>query len=54
MLKNIQSLPSKTANSVTYLLLGAVPIEAELEKPQLNTNVFIIRWPLPKILSCKS
>lgn len=36
ILKNIQSLPSRTANCVAYLLIGALPIDAELEKRQLN------------------
>ena len=35
-LKNIQSLPVRTANSIVYLLLGALPFRAELEKRQLG------------------
>ena len=35
-LKNIQSLPVRTANSIVYLLLGALPLRAELEKRQLG------------------
>ena len=35
-LKNIQSLPTRTANAVVYLLLGALPMTAELEKKQLG------------------
>ena len=35
-LKNIQSLPTRTANAVGYLLLGALPLTAELEKKQLG------------------
>ena len=31
-MKNIQSLPVRTANSIVYLLLGALPLRAELEK----------------------
>ena len=35
-LKNIQSLPVRTANTIVYLLLGALPLRAELEKRQLG------------------
>ena len=35
-LKNIQSLPTRTANSVTYLLLGALPLKAEMDRKQLG------------------
>jgi hypothetical protein len=31
-----QSLPVRTATSAVYLLLGALPIEAELHKRQLS------------------
>ena len=34
-LKRLQSLPIRTANSVVYLLLGTLPISAELHKRQL-------------------
>ena len=35
-LKRIQSLPSRTATAAVYLLLGQLPIEAELHKRQLS------------------
>ena len=35
-LKSIQSLPTRTANSIVYLLLGALPLKAEVEKGKLN------------------
>ena len=31
-LRNIQSLPQRTASGAVYLLLGALPLEAELHK----------------------
>ena len=33
-LRNLQSLPQRTATSAVYMLLGALPIEAEIEKRQ--------------------
>ena len=35
-LRRFQSLPERTATSAVYLLLGALPIEAELHKRQLS------------------
>ena len=35
-LRQIQSLPKRTASSAVYMLLGALPIEAELHKRQLS------------------
>jgi len=35
-LKRLQSLPIRTANSAVYLLLGILPISAELHKRQLS------------------
>ena len=35
-LRQIQSLPKRTASSSVYMLLGALPIEAELHKRQLS------------------
>ena len=35
-MKRIQHLPSRTANAATYLLLGQIPIEAELHKRTLG------------------
>ena len=35
-LKNIQSLPTRTANSIVYLLLGALPLKAEIKRRQLD------------------
>ena len=37
-LKRLQSLPTRTVTSAVYLFLGALPIEAELHKRQLNTT----------------
>jgi hypothetical protein len=34
--KHLQSLPIRTANSAVYLLLGILPISAELHKKQLS------------------
>ena len=42
VLKNIQSLPTRTANSVVYLLLGAFPLKAEIEKKQLGLLYSIV------------
>ena len=41
-LKRIQSLPKRTANFAVYLLLGALPLQAELHKPQLGLLYNII------------
>ncbi|MES9903995.1 MAG: reverse transcriptase family protein, partial [Sedimenticola sp.] len=35
-LKNLQSLPERTSNAAVLLLLGALPIEAEIHKRQLS------------------
>lgn len=35
-LKRIQHLPDRTANAAAYLLLGQIPIEAELHKRTLG------------------
>ena len=35
-LRQIQGLPQRTANSAVYMLLGALPIEAEIHKKQLG------------------
>ena len=43
-LRRFQSLPSRSASAVVYLLLGALPIEAEIHKRQLSL--------LYNILSC--
>ena len=42
-LRNIQSLPQRTATSAVYLLLGALPIEAELHKRQLSLLYNVIK-----------
>ena len=42
-LKNIQSLPTRTANSVVYLLLGALPLKAEIERRQLGLFYSVIK-----------
>ena len=35
-LRQIQSLPQRTASSAVYMLLGALPSEAEIHKRQLS------------------
>lgn len=35
-LRNIQSLPQRTATAAVYMLIGALPLEAELHKRQLG------------------
>ena len=35
-LRQIQSLPQRTASSAVYMSLGALPIEAEIHKRQLS------------------
>lgn len=35
-LRKFQSLPIRTATAVIYLLIGAMPIEAEIHKRQLS------------------
>ena len=42
LLRRIQSLPSRTALSPVYLLLGALPMEAELHKRQLSLIFSIV------------
>ena len=42
ILKNIQSLPTRTANSIEYLLLGALPLKAEIERRQLGLFYSVI------------
>ena len=42
LLRRIQSLPSRTALSAVYLLLGALPMEAELHKRQLSLLFSIV------------
>lgn len=41
-LKNIQSLSTRTSNAAAYLLLGALPLEAEIEKRQLGLFYAVI------------
>ena len=36
LVTTVQSLPTRTATCVVYLLLGALPVEAELHKRQLS------------------
>ena len=36
VLKQIQSLPTRTANYIVYLLLGALPLKVEIERRQLG------------------
>ena len=42
ILKNIQSLPTRTANAIVYLLLGALPLKAEIEKKQLGLFYVVV------------
>ena len=42
ILKQIQSLPTRTANSIVYLLLGALPLKVEIERRQLGLFYSII------------
>ena len=42
-LRRIQSLPERTTSSVVQLLLGALPIQAELNKRQLSLLHSIVR-----------
>ena len=46
---NIQSLPRRTATCIVYLLLGALPIETELEKQQINLMYSISRSNNPTL-----
>ena len=43
ILRNIQSLPQCTATSVVYLLLSALPVEAELHKRQLSLLYNVVK-----------
>ena len=49
ILRIIQSLPQRTAKSITYLLLGARPIEAELHIRSLTFLLNIIRSGNPTL-----
>ena len=42
-LRNLQSLPQRTATSAVYLLLGALPIEGELHKRLLSLLYSVIK-----------
>ena len=42
ILKQIQSLPTRTANSIVYLLPGALPLKVEIERRQLGLFYSII------------
>lgn len=46
VLRKLQSLPDRTATGIVYLLLGALPVEAEIHKRQLSF--------LYNILSCEN
>lgn len=46
LLRKVQSLPDRTATGIVYLLLGALPIEAEIHKRQLGF--------LYNLLSCEN
>ena len=49
ILKNIQSLPTRTANAIVYLLLGALPLKAEIEKKQLRLFYAIVTSENPTL-----
>ena len=41
-LRNIQSLPQRTSTSAVFLLLGALPLEAELHRRRLSLAISVI------------
>ena len=43
ILKNIQSLPTRTANCIVYLLLGTLPLKLEIERKQLGLFYSVIQ-----------
>ena len=43
-LRNIQSLPTRTATGLVLLLLGAKTIEAEIRKRQLSTLYSVLSF----------
>jgi hypothetical protein len=45
LLRMFQSLPPRTANAATYLLIGAIPIEAEIDMRRLSLLGGIVRSP---------
>ena len=49
ILKNIQSLPTRTANTIVYLLLGALPLKAEIEKKQLGLFYAVVTSENPTL-----
>ncbi|CAC5388978.1 unnamed protein product [Mytilus coruscus] len=48
-LRHLQSLPERTSNAVVLLLLGALPIEAEIHKRQLSLLYSIVSCDNSKI-----
>ncbi|CAC5422924.1 unnamed protein product [Mytilus coruscus] len=48
-LRHLQSLPERTSNAVVLLLLGALPIEAEIHKGQLSLLYSIVSCDNSKI-----
>ena len=53
ILKNIQSLPTRTATSIVYLLLGALPLKAEIERRQLDLFIRNTRTLIQVIVACR-
>ena len=51
-LRNRQSLPQRTAISAVYMLLGALPTEAELHKRQLSLLNSVIQGLVERQLAC--
>ena len=58
-LRQIQGLPQLTASSAVYMLLGALPIEAEIHKKQLsllyaviNCDIKCLRDVVQRQLAC--
>ena len=48
-LRNIQLLPQRTSTSAVLLLLGALPLEAELHKQRLSLAVSVINRENPSL-----
>ena len=48
-LRNIQSLPQRTSTSAVLLLLGALPLEAELHRKRLSLAISVINSENPTL-----
>ena len=49
ILKNIQSLSTRTANAIVYLRFGALSLKAEIEKRQLGLFYAIVNSENPTL-----